>query len=164
MGSETTFAIQPATERDIPLLLDLIKQLAAYEQLAHEVTATEAGLREALFGPRPAAEALIVRAGTEPVGFALFFQSFSTFLGRPGLYLEDLFVLPAWRGRGLGRQLLRELARIAVERGYGRMEWSVLDWNEVALRVYRSIGARPMDDWTVHRLTGETLRALASER
>jgi GNAT superfamily N-acetyltransferase len=161
--SGESFSVKVATEQDLPLIFAFIKELAAYEKLAHEVTATEDGLRSALFGPRPAAEVLIGCAGEEPAGFALFFQSFSTFVGRPGLYLEDLFVRPQWRGRGLGSRLLAVLARIAVERDYGRMEWSVLDWNEMALRVYRKIGARPMDEWTVQRLTGDALRRLASE-
>ena len=157
-----TFTLAPATEKDVPLLLNLIKQLAEYEKLAHEAVATEDQLRATLFGPRPAAEVIIARAGDEPAGFALFFQTYSTFLGRPGLYLEDLFVVPKWRKRGLGRLLLGHLARLAVDRGYGRMEWSVLNWNEMALRVYRGVGATPMDGWTVQRLTGDSLRALAS--
>jgi GNAT superfamily N-acetyltransferase len=161
---EVPLRVGPASENDVGLILGLIRQLAAYEKLAHEAVATEDDLRAALFGPRPAAEVVIAYAGDEPAGFALFFQSFSTFVGRPGLYLEDLFVLPEWRGRGLGRMLLAHLARIAVDRGYGRMEWSVLDWNELAIRVYRGVGARPMDEWTVYRLSGDALRALAAPR
>ena len=161
--SRDSFSIKSATEHDIPLIFAFIKELADYERLSHEVTATEADLRSALCGPRPSAEVVIGYAGEDPAGFALFFQSFSTFVGRPGLYLEDLFVRPQWRGRGFGSRLLAHLARVAVERGYGRMEWSVLDWNEMALRVYRKVGARPMDEWTVHRLTGDALRRLASE-
>jgi GNAT superfamily N-acetyltransferase len=157
-----TFSIRFVAERDLPTILGLVNDLAVYEKLAHEVTATEDSLRAALFGPRPSVEAVIGEVDGQPVGFALFFQNFSTFLGQPGLYLEDLFVKPEWRGRGYGRQLLARLAQMAVERGYGRMEWSVLDWNEPALRVYRGIGARSMDEWTVHRLTGEALRRLAS--
>ena len=153
--------IEPASERHVPVILRFITELAAYERLAHEVVATEDTLRASLFGPRPAAEAAIAYGGDDPVGFAIYFQTFSTFLGRPGLYLEDLYVTPAWRGRGVGRRLLAHVARVAVDRGYGRMEWSVLDWNELALGVYRKIGARPMDEWTVHRLTGEALRRLA---
>lgn len=153
--------IEPAGERHVPVILGFIKELAAYEKLAHEVVATEDGLRASLFGPRPAAEAVVAYGGDHPVGFAIYFQTFSTFLGRPGLYLEDLYVTPAWRGQGVGRRLLAHVARVAVDRGYGRMEWSVLDWNELALGVYRKIGARPMDQWTVHRLTGEALRRLA---
>jgi GNAT superfamily N-acetyltransferase len=152
-----------ATEHHVPLLLTLIKELAEYERLSHEVVATEASLRAALFGDVPRARALLAHDGLEPVGFALYFYSFSTFLGRAGLYLEDLFVRPAWRRRGVGRQLLRTLAEIAVREGCGRVEWSVLDWNEPAIRFYESIGARPMDDWTVYRLTGDALGRFASD-
>ena len=158
------FRIEPAREAHVPLLLRFIKDLAEYEKLAHEVEATEASLHASLFGPSPAAEAVIGFVGETPVGFALFFQTFSTFLARPGMYLEDIFVPPQFRGNGYGRQLLAHLAGIAVERGYGRMEWSVLDWNELALGVYRRIGARAMDEWTVHRLTGDTLRRLAESQ
>ena len=158
----TTFRLTPAVASDIPLILELIKALAEYEQLADQVVITEADLRAALFGPRPAAEVIIGYAGDQPAGFALFFQTFSTFKGRPGLYLEDIFVKPEWRKHGLGTMLLARLARIAVDRGYGRMEWSVLDWNEMALRVYRAVGARPMDEWTVYRLNGDALRQLAA--
>jgi GNAT superfamily N-acetyltransferase len=157
------FYITPATERDVPAILTLIRGLADYERLGHEVTATEADLREALFGARPAAEAILGVAGGRPVGFAVFFQNFSTFTGRPGLYLEDLFVLPEWRNRGLGRELLAYLAAVALSRNYTRMEWSVLDWNEPARRVYRRAGARAMDEWTVHRLAGPALAALAHQ-
>lgn len=156
--------IAPAAESDLPLILGFIRELAEYEHLLPAVVATEERLRTALFGPRPAAEAVVGYIDDEPAGFALFFQSFSTFVGLPGLYLEDLFVVPKWRGHGLGRLLLSHLARIAVERGYGRMEWSVLDWNEPAIAVYRSIGAEPMHEWTVQRLTGDALRALAYPR
>lgn len=157
------FRLIAATEQDVPLIFQLIKALADYEQLADQFVATEADLRASLFGPRAAAEVIIGYAGDEPAGFAIYFQTFSTFKGRPGLYLEDLFVKPEWRRRGLGRMLLARLARIAVDRGYGRMEWSVLDWNETALRVYRSAGAIAMDEWTVYRLKGEALRRLAAE-
>jgi GNAT superfamily N-acetyltransferase len=157
------FRLVPATEQDVPLILNLIKALADYEKLSDQVVATEANLREALFGPRPAAEVILAYAGAEPAGFAMYFQTFSTFKGRPGLYLEDLFVKPEWRRRGLGQMLLARLARIAVERGYGRMEWSVLDWNEMAQRVYRAIGARPMEEWTVYRINGGALRDLAAQ-
>ena len=153
--------IEQADVRDVPLVLSLITALAEYERLAHEVVATEAGVRELLFGATPHAEAVIARVGSEAVGLAVWFHSCSTFLSRPGLYLEDLFVLPAWRGRGIGRALLRHLARVAVERGCGRMEWAVLDWNDAAIGFYRSIGARAMDEWTVYRLTGEALERLA---
>jgi GNAT superfamily N-acetyltransferase len=156
-----SFRLAPATESDVPLILHLIKSLAEYEELADQVVATEADLRSALFGPRPAAEVIIGYAGDEPAGFAMYFQTFSTFKGKPGLYLEDIFVKPEWRKHGLGTMLLARLARIAVERGYGRMEWSVLDWNEMALRVYRAVGARPMTDWTVYRLNGAALHDLA---
>jgi GNAT superfamily N-acetyltransferase len=157
------FHIKPATERDVPLILKLIKDLAEYERLSHAVVATEATLCESLFVKR-AAEVVIGYAGTEPAGFAMFFQTFSTFLGVPGMYLEDLFVEPRWRRQGVGEALLAHLAGIAVERGYGRLEWSVLDWNELAIRFYRKLGARPMDDWTVYRLTGDTLTNLARKR
>ena len=155
--------IEPADIRDVPVMLSLIKALAEYERLAHEVVATEAGLRESLFGATPHAEAVIARVGSEAVAFAVWFHSYSTFLSRPGLYLEDLFVLPKWRGRGIGRALLCHLARIAIERGCARMEWSVLDWNDQAIGFYLSIGARAMDEWTVYRLTGEALDRLATE-
>jgi GNAT superfamily N-acetyltransferase len=156
------FRLAAATKADIPLILQLIRALAEYEKLTDHAAATEADLERALFGPRPAAEVIIAYAGDQPVGFALYFQSFSTFVGRPGLYLEDIFVKPEWRKQGLGRLLLARLARIAVERGYGRMEWSVLNWNEMALRVYRAIGAAPMSDWTVYRLSGSALQDLAA--
>jgi GNAT superfamily N-acetyltransferase len=144
-----TFRIEQATERDLPLILRFIKELAHYEKLLPHVTATEATLRGSLFGPRPAAEVVIGYAGEEPAGFAVFFQTFSTFLGVRGMYLEDLFVAPRFRRHGLGRQLLTHLARLAVERGCGRLEWAVLDWNELAIRFYKSLGARAMDEWTV---------------
>jgi GNAT superfamily N-acetyltransferase len=159
----SAFRVAPATEADVPLILHFVRELADYEKLLSTVTATEDSLRSSLFGPRPAAEVIIGYAGDEPVGFAVFFQSFSTFVGRPGLYLEDLFVLPKWRGRGFGRRLMAHLARLAVQRNYGRMEWSVLDWNEPAIAVYRRVGATPMNEWTVQRLTGSALEALASE-
>ena len=156
--STTSIKIRPAVEADLPLIHALIRELAEYEKLSHVVTATEARLRETLFGPRPAAEVLIASLDSTPVGFALFFQNFSTFLAQPGLYLEDLFVRPEVRGRGIGRALLSKLAAIAVERNYGRVEWAVLDWNEPAIKFYQSLGAKPMDDWTVFRLTGEEMR------
>jgi GNAT superfamily N-acetyltransferase len=154
---------------DVPLILTFIRELAEYERLRHEAVVTEGSLRETLFGPRPYAEVVIAElgSGTEdgpgarPVGFALFFHNYSTFLGRPGLYLEDLYVRPEARGLGVGRRLLTHLAGIARERGCGRMEWSVLDWNEPAIGFYRSLGAQPMDEWTVYRVTGEALEALA---
>ena len=155
--------IERATARDVPLILSLIKALAEYERLADEAVATEAALRESLFGPQAGAEVAIAYAGEEPVGFAVWFHNYSTFLGRAGLYLEDLFVLPQWRGRGIGRQLLAYVAGVAVARGCGRMEWSVLNWNEPAIRFYRRMGARAMDEWTVYRLTGEALTQLGGE-
>jgi GNAT superfamily N-acetyltransferase len=156
-----SLVIRFATAADVPTILGFIKDLAAYERLAHEVTADEAQLAATLFGPRPHAEVLIAEVDAAPVGFSLFFTSYSTFLAKPGLYLEDLFVRPAARGHGVGSALLSSLARIAVQRGYGRFEWSVLDWNEPAIRLYRSLGAAPMDEWTVQRLTGAPLAALA---
>lgn len=153
--------IEPASEDQVPLILAFIRGLAEYEKLSDEVVATEASLRQSLFGPRPDAEVVIAYAGDEPAGFALFFHNYSTFLGRRGLYLEDLFVLPAYRGRGVGRRLLSHLARVAIERKCGRLEWWVLDWNESAIRFYKSIGARPMDDWTVYRVDGDALSRLA---
>lgn len=153
--------IRAATERDVPDILRLIKALAEYERLGDQVVGTEGQLRDALFGERPAAEAALAVIDGTAVGFALWFHSFSTFLGRRGLYLEDLFVLPDWRGKGIGRALLGHLARVAVARGCGRMEWSVLNWNEPAIGFYRSMGAKAMDEWTVYRLTGETLTKFA---
>lgn len=153
--------IAAATSGDVPVILRMITALAEYERLSHEVVATEASLRESLFGERPAVDVVIARSGTEPVGFAVWFKNYSTFLGRQGLYLEDLFVLPQWRGRGIGRALLAYLARLAVAGGYGRLEWSVLDWNAPAIGFYRSVGARPMEEWTVYRLTGDALTRLA---
>jgi GNAT superfamily N-acetyltransferase len=153
--------IVPAMERDVPTILSLIKALAEYERLAHEVEATEDDIRDSLFGDWPGAEVVLAYVGSDLAGFALFFHNYSTFLGRRGLYLEDLFVLPAYRSKGVGRRLLSHLARIAVERRCGRVEWWVLDWNESAIRFYQSIGALPMDDWTVYRLQGDALARLA---
>ena len=155
--------IEQATERDVPLILRLIKGLAEYEKLAHEMTATEDGLRQSLFGPRPGAEVVIGYAGDEPAGFSRFFPNYSTFLGKPGIYLEDLFVLPEWRGQGFGRQLLAHLAALAVERGCGRLEWAVLNWNEPAIGFYERLGAKPMNEWTVFRVTGDALGVLARQ-
>jgi GNAT superfamily N-acetyltransferase len=155
--------IRFATAEDAGLILEFIAGLAAYEKLAHEVVADEDRLRRTLFGDRPAAEVLIAECDGDPAGFALFFHNYSTFLARPGLYLEDLFVKPELRGRGVGRRLLARLAAIAVERGCGRFEWSVLDWNESAIRFYRNLGAEPMDGWTVFRVTGDALARLAEE-
>ena len=158
-----TLRIERATERDVPLILRLIKGLAAYEKMADEVTATEEGLRQTLFGPHPSAEVVIAYAGDTPAGFALFFHNYSTFLGKPGLYLEDLFVVPEFRGHGFGKALLAHLAALAVERGCGRFEWSVLDWNEPAIGFYKKLGAKPMDAWTIFRVTGGALHALARQ-
>ncbi|HKD06658.1 MAG TPA: GNAT family N-acetyltransferase [Bryobacteraceae bacterium] len=156
----TGTSIVAATDRDVPLILEMIRGLAEYERLSHLVTATEDLLRESLFGKRAAAEVLLAYDGDACEGFALFFSNYSTFLGMPGIYLEDLFVKPHARGKGLGRALLREIARLAVERGCGRVEWSVLDWNEPSIGFYKKLGAVPMDEWTVFRLTGEALERL----
>lgn len=155
--------LRTATERDVPLILSFVRELAEYERLSHEVVATEELLRASLFGERQAAEVVIGNYGDEPAGFALFFHNFSTFLGRPGIYLEDLYVTPSLRGRGVGRAMLAYLAKLAKKRDCGRLEWSVLDWNEPAIKLYKSIGATPMDDWTVFRVTEETLHGLADE-
>jgi GNAT superfamily N-acetyltransferase len=163
VNPRSALRIDRATETDVPLILSLIQQLAEYERLRRDVVATEDTLRESLFGSSPAAEVAIARLGDEPAGFAVWFYTYSTFLARPGLYLEDLFVLPGARRRGVGRALLAYLARIGVARKCGRMEWSVLDWNELAIAFYRRIGAKPMDEWTVFRLTGDALERLASE-
>jgi GNAT superfamily N-acetyltransferase len=157
------FRLHHATEHELPIVLALIKDLAEYEKLSHAVVATEKILRESLF-ERRAAEAVIGYACDEPAGFAIYYRTFSTFLGVPGMYLEDLYVIPKFRRQGLGHQLLTHLARIADERGYGRMEWSVLDWNELAIGFYKSLGATPMDEWTVYRLSGDALRKLADRR
>lgn len=157
----TTIRIEPATAADVPLILMFIRELAEYERLSHEVVATEDGLRSHLFGERRVAEVLLAYDGEHPVGFALYFPNYSTFLGKPGLYLEDLFVRPDARGRGVGRLLLERLARITLERGWGRLEWRVLDWNSPAIGFYRKLGAEPLEDWTVFRVTGSALRRLA---
>lgn len=154
-------AIRFATAADVPTILNFIRALAHYEKLEHEVVADEAGLRSTLFGPRPAAEVLLAELAGAPVGFALFFASYSTFLGKPGLYLEDLFVEPAARGRGVGLALMSALAQITLDRDYGRFEWSVLDWNTPALEFYRALGAVPHTEWIVQRLVGAPLAALA---
>jgi GNAT superfamily N-acetyltransferase len=157
-----TYALRAATSADVPVILQCIRGLAEYERLAHECVATEALLQETLFGTSPAAEVVLATHGDETAGFALWFRSYSTFLARPGIYLEDLFVFPAHRGRGLGRQLLAHLARTALERGYARVEWAVLDWNVDAIRFYESIGAVPLRDWNTHRLTGGPLATLGA--
>lgn len=156
--------LRSATIRDVPVILDLIRGLADYERLPNEVVATEDGLRSSLFGPMPAAEVVIAEVGESIAGFALFFHNYSTFLGRRGLWLEDLFVRPECRGQGIGRALLVHLAEVAVARGCGRLEWSVLDWNADAIRFYRALGAVPMEDWTTFRVTGAALAQLAAGR
>jgi GNAT superfamily N-acetyltransferase len=159
-----TIRIKPASPADTPIILQLIRELAEFERLLHEVQATEEQLREQLFGARPGAEVVIARMGDEVAGFALFFHNFSTFLAKPGLYLEDLYVRQKFRGQGCGEALLRYLARTALERGCGRLEWSVLDWNVRAIDFYKSLGAVQMDQWTVHRVTGDALVKLANEQ
>lgn len=159
----TDVTIRAAEPQDVPAILSLIRALAEYEKLLDEVTATEVALHDSLFGARPYAEAMIAWDGSEAVGFALYFHNYSTFLAKPGIYLEDLFVRPAYRGRGLGKELLARVARVAVERGCGRMEWAVLDWNAPAIAFYRSLGARPLQEWIVNRVTGDTLTALAAQ-
>lgn len=159
-GSEV--AIVRARESDVPVILQLIRGLADYEKLSHAVTATEEKLRETLFGEHPGADVLLARMHHECVGFALFFPNYSTFLAKPGIFLEDLYVKPEWRGKGIGRALLVRVAQMARERGCGRLEWEVLDWNEPAIRFYKSLGAVPMEEWTKYRVTGEALENLAA--
>jgi GNAT superfamily N-acetyltransferase len=154
--------IVKATAADSPIILEMIRGLAEYEKLSHAVVATEDQLRKTLFGDRPAAEVLLANEGGECVGFALFFTSYSTFLAKPGIYLEDLFVKPHARGKGIGLALLKKIAALARDRDCGRVEWSVLDWNEPAIGFYKKLGAVPMDEWTGFRLTGESLALLAS--
>lgn len=156
--------LRAATVADVPQILAFIRALADYERLLHEVVATEDGLRQALFGPRPYAEVVLAEDEGAPIGFALFFHTFSTFVGRPGIYLEDLFVVPEARGRGVGRALLTHLSRLAVERDCGRVEWAVLDWNAPAIRFYDSLGAKPNSEWTVYRLADDALTALAASK
>ncbi len=156
------FNIRAATVADAPLILQFIRELAAYEKLAHEVTATEDSLRRTLFGPRPAAEVILAGQEDDWAGFAVFFHNFSTFVGKPGLYLEDIFVRPRFRRRGCGQALMIYLARLALQRDCGRFEWWVLDWNQPSLDFYRSLGSLPMSDWTVHRLSGQALQDLAA--
>ena len=154
--------IRPATIDDTTTIIALIRALAEYERLAHTVVLDEAQLREHLFGPRPYAEVLLAEDEGQVVGFALFFHNYSTFLGRPGIYLEDLFVKPEYRGRGHGKALITAVARLAIERGCGRLEWSVLNWNEPSIAFYRSLGAEPLEDWTIFRLTGDALAKLGA--
>jgi GNAT superfamily N-acetyltransferase len=163
VNATTKFRIEPATEIDVPVILSLIQGLAEYERLSREVVATEESLRESLFSSRRVAEVILGYVEKEAVGFAVFFHNYSTFLGRPGIYLEDLFVKPEWRRHGFGTQMLRHIAREAVERGCGRLEWSVLDWNRPAIDFYKNLGARAMDEWTVYRVTGDALKQLASK-
>jgi GNAT superfamily N-acetyltransferase len=162
MKALTDFKIRPARVEDVPVILELIRDLATYERAPEEVVATKDQLVDVLFGERPVAEVLLAFEGDSPVGFALYFYNFSTWLGRPGLYLEDLFVKPEKRGKGYGRALLVELAKIARDRGCGRMEWAVLNWNEPAIKFYRTLGAKPMNEWTVFRLTREEIAKLAN--
>ena len=161
MNTAENFEIRPAGVEDVPIILELIRDLATYERAPDEVTATEEQLLDVLFGERPAAEVLLAFEGQSSVGFAVYFYNFSTWLGRPGLYLEDLFVKPEKRGKGYGRALLVALAKIARDRGCGRMEWAVLDWNEPAIEFYRALGATPMHEWTVFRLTRDEIAKLA---
>jgi GNAT superfamily N-acetyltransferase len=156
------FSIRQATVQDVPLVRSFIRQLAEYERLSHEAEVPEDLVRESLFGARPCAEVLLGYLDEAPVAFAVFFHNFSTFLGKPGLYLEDLFVVPEMRGRGFGRALLVELAKIAIDRKCGRFEWAVLDWNETAIGFYKKLGAVPMSDWTTFRVTGTALERLAN--
>lgn len=159
--SPDALKIVPATQRDVPLVLSFVRKLAEYEMLSDQMVATEELLREGLFGARRVAEVVLAYLAGEPVGFALYFYNFSTFVGRPGIYLEDLFVEPAHRGKGVGKALLIHVAKVAVERGCGRFEWAVLDWNTPAIDFYRGLGAVPLDDWTLFRLTGDALHRVA---
>ena len=163
MATSTSFIIRAAGEDDVPVILALIKELAEYENLSHEVEATDANIRQSLFGDRPLAEALIGENQGVPISFALFFYNFSTFLGKAGIYLEDLYVKPQYRRNGFGRRMLAHIARLAKERNCARFEWSVLDWNEPAIRTYDRLNARPMKEWILYRLTGEALNQLAGE-
>jgi GNAT superfamily N-acetyltransferase len=163
-SARSEFKLRPATAGDVPTILACIQGLAEYEHLSHECMATEALLHQTLFGSERVAEVTLAFSGDTPAGFALWFRSYSTFLARPGIYLEDLFVYPAYRGKGLGRQLLASLAQTAVQRQYGRVEWAVLNWNADAIRFYESLGARPMNnEWTVYRVAGEALVGLAGQ-
>lgn len=158
-----TLRIDPATPADVGIILEFIRELALYERALDEVKATEPSLTETLFGDKPQAEVVIARADGLPVGFALFFHNYSTWMSRHGIYLEDLFVRPSHRDKGYGRALLKHLARLAVARGCARFEWSVLDWNEPAIGFYKALGAKPMTEWTVYRMTGSALAELAAE-
>jgi len=164
MSASPELTIRPATPADVPLILSLVREIAEYEKLLHEVVATEADVQRTLFGGRPEAEVILAQLAGEPVGFAVFFPVYSTFLAQSGIYLEDLFVRPHVRGKGVGKALLARVASIAVERGYGRVEWSVLNWNEPAIRFYESLGAKPRSGWTIYRLTGDAMRNVAAGR
>ncbi len=155
------FDIRAAKEKDVPTILSFIKELAEYERLTHDVVATEEKLRQTLFGVHRYAEIVLGYYAEQPVGFALFFHNYSTFLARPGIYLEDLYIRPNMRGKGFGKAILKHLAKIATDRHCGRLEWSVLNWNEPAIRFYKSLGAQPMNEWTVFRVTGDSLKELA---
>jgi GNAT superfamily N-acetyltransferase len=159
----TQLRVASAAESDVPLILSFIRKLAEYEKMSHLVVATEASIREHMFGTNPVAEVLLAYWDGEPVGFALYLRNFSTFLGQAGIYLEDLFVDPEHRGKGIGKALLIRLAKIAVERDYGRLEWAVLDWNAPSIEFYRRLGAVPLDEWTAYRLTGDALERLAAK-
>lgn len=163
MPTNADFHIRHAQPKDTSLILGFIRELAAYEKLDHEVVATEKDIETNLFGAQPKAECILAEHDHRPVGFALYFHNFSTFLGRPGLYLEDLYVKPEYRGRGFGRKLLAYLAKLAVQRGCGRFEWAVLDWNTPAIRFYESLGAKIIHEWKINRVTGAALTKLASE-
>ena len=160
--SPASYLIRPVTPDDMEAVANLVRELAVYEKLEHRAQATPDDFRRHLFGPRPAAEAAIAEVAGEPVGFALWFTTFSTFRGQPGIYLEDVFVRPEYRGQGIGKALLAMLARLVVDRGYGRLEWSVLNWNEPAIGFYRALGARPMDEWSVYRIDDQALHLLAA--
>jgi GNAT superfamily N-acetyltransferase len=162
MTEPSAIDIAPAKAADVPLLLALITELADYEKLRHEVVATHASVSQALFGPRPSAEAVVARFAGEPAGFALYFHNFSTFLGKHGLYLEDLYVRPAYRGRAIGKALLRYLAALALQRDCGRFEWAVLDWNRPARDFYEALGVQAKSDWIIHRISGDALKRLAA--
>jgi GNAT superfamily N-acetyltransferase len=163
LTAASNFTIRPAVEDDTGAIYSLIRELAEYERLTHEVVATEEDIRQSLFGERPFAEALIGEFENKPVSFALFFYNFSTFAGKPGIYLEDLYVRPEYRSKGFGRNMLVHIARLAVERNCGRFEWSVLDWNKPAIRTYDKLNAKPMTDWTLYRLTGDALIELVEK-
>jgi GNAT superfamily N-acetyltransferase len=163
MNAAQALRIAPSVPADVPAIYAMIRELAEYEKLLHEMEASEEDVRRALFGSPASAYALVARLNGEAVGFALYFHTFSTFVGRPGIWLEDLYVRPAWRKQGVGGKLLARLAQITIERNYGRLEWSVLDWNQPAIDVYKAIGAKPKEEWTIMRMTGESLKQLAAK-